>query len=234
MTLTMPDYIQRANATGPITHTWNEDLFYGFNADQRLANRIRPICPLGTVALAAGFAEWVAWRFRPYFEELVLLQYVEAVWAGIIDWKYLRPRNDVAAAPDYLDDWQGAVRGPIIMTFNFLDEVIEGAKQPMTAGGSCASLGQLTEYVMPEPDLFKEWRRFAIGRLSALYPRQGDTDPGPPMPREVLDPALDYRPDMAVELMRGFLQKLDPAQNPFLRSPEEMVTEGFTGTPYTL
>ncbi|MBS1213704.1 MAG: hypothetical protein H6R26_2321 [Proteobacteria bacterium] len=232
MTLNIPGYIKRANIeNAPIDYAWTEEATE-FLGEERLANRIRPICPRGIVALTTGFAEWVAWRLHNGLNDPILLDYIEAAWAGIIDWRYLKARKSVPGAPYYLKDWTGTTRGAVIQTCNFLDEVIRGAQEGMGAGLSAASLSQLALYVMPSPKPFKEWRRFAIGRLAALYPEAEEGDIGPPIPREVLDPEFEYKPEMADDLLRNFLQSLDSEQNPFLASPKEMITEGFPGTPY--
>lgn len=235
MALVMPSYIQRAKILDtPIRYAWDAKSFYKFLGDERLANRIAKISLKGIAGLSAGFAEWVAWRLDSHFQDPILLNYVEAVWAGVIDWRYLRERTSVQGAPYYLKDWQGVVRGPVIATFNEVDEILLGVKQTMGVDMSCSCFAQLTEYVMPDKKPFKDWRRFAIGRLSQLYPYNRKDPFGPAIPREILDPDIDYKPEMAGAFLANFLQRLDPKQNPFLHSSEEMIADGFEGTPYTL
>jgi hypothetical protein len=55
---------------------------------------------------------------------------------------------------------------------------------------------------------------------------------GTPMPRETLDPDFEYTLDQGPALIDAFLHRLDPGQNPYLCSPQEMLDNGFSGTPY--
>lgn len=235
MTLTIPTYIDRAKVVGsPIRHAWSDaDARSKFMGDERLANRIRKICPRGVAALTAGFAEWVAWRLSKEVRDAVLLNYVEAYWAGIVDWRYMRLRKTVPKAPHLLKEWTGPVRGPVIKTCNDLDTVKAGVEQSMGAAVNATILSQLTLYVMPSKEPFMEWRRFAIDRLAKSYPVKKEGEIGPPIPREVLDPDVDYKPEMAKELIAAYLKRLDAKKNPFLKAPDEMKAEGFTGVPYT-
>jgi hypothetical protein len=107
-------------------------------------------------------------------------------------------------------------------------------KKKQFATPECVSLAFLTLHVVPDPKPFKDWRRFAIGRLATLYPLDKENRLGPPVPREALDPELDYKPEMAPQLLSKFLQSLDPSTNPYLRPATEMIADGFDGTPYSL
>jgi len=233
MNLTLPGFIGRAAVVGaPIQHAWDQNTTYTFVGDERLAHRIAETSRRGVLAITVAFAEWVGWRLSPDADAGVLLNYVEASWAAVVDWRYLRPRHTVPGAPVYLRDWQGPVRGVVISTCNFLDEVFDGMKPGPPGALSASCLSELALYVMPDPTPYKDWRRFAIGRLATMYPPLPAGDLGPPIPREAMDPDVDYRPEMADELIRARLQHLDPGRNPFLRTPEEMIADGFAGTPY--
>ena len=54
------------------------------------------------------------------------------------------------------------------------------------------------------------------------------------MPIEVFDPEFVWHPELAAELIDRFLGTLAPQRNPFLRTPAEMLDDGFRGTPYRL
>src|SRR5262249_50139405 len=93
----------------------------------------------------------------------------------------------------------------------------------------------LARHVLPATKPFDAWLKPILSRLAALYPGIGVPDSlGTPVPREALDPAFDFRPEQTTDLLRAFLARLDPAQNPFLRTPAEMAQAGFKGTPYKL
>jgi hypothetical protein len=180
-----------------------------------------------------GFAEWIAWRLDKYSTDPVLFYAIEAVWAGILDWKYLRPLNEVRKASGR-GKWQGAERGPLWAAFHLLGEAVSLVRRKMPSSPESACLSQLALHVMPEPKPFKDWRRYVIQRLTDMYPMQKEDMLGPPLPKEVLYPNFNYKPDMASELLSKFLCNLDYTQNPFLNSPDDMIEAGFNGTPYSL
>jgi hypothetical protein len=234
MTWTIAPYIPLTEiADRPVEYEWNDldPLFY-YREDRRFENRIAKICDRGVVGLSAGIAEWVAARWLKAAEP-VLLPEVEAVWAGIIDWRYLRPAVAAPNAPKGAA-WQGPERGPVCDAFYSLANVAGRAQRSASLVSHCAALAQLAMHVLPDATGFKEWRRAAIERLAALYPRHADDRLGPPIPREALDPKSAFQTEMAKGLLARFLQGLDYAHNSFLRSPEEMKQQGFEGTPYTL
>lgn len=233
--LTMPGYIKESGVVGaPVSYDWNDAFPEShFPEDERLGHRIAKTRRRGVVALSSGFAEWIAWRFRPLVDTAVLLSEIEAVWAGIVDWRYVRPLATSPNAPAR-DAWQGPERGPVRAAFRLLSQVVTFVKKSSYPADASSALSNLASYVMPDPKPFKEWRRFAVQRLAELYPTDMKDMLGPAIPREVLDPGIDYKPGMANALLASYLQSLDYEKNPFLRSPEEMMAEGFQGTPYIL
>jgi hypothetical protein len=184
------------------------------------------------LALSAGSAEWVAARW-PRLAEPALLPEIEAMWAGIIDWRYMYPPVSSSIMPKG-EDCQGPERGPICDAFLTLSNVIGRAQRSASTLAHCATLSQLAIHVLPDASGFKEWRRAVIERVTALYPRQKEDPIGPPIPREALDPNQQYQPEMAQELLARFLRGLDYRKNPLLRSPEDLRQQGFKGTPYAL
>jgi hypothetical protein len=231
----MPSYIKRADIVDcPIQYNWNDaDPGLLYLEDERLANRIGKICYRGIIALSAGFAEWIAWRLSKHCTDPVLFHEIEAVWAGIIDWRYMRPLGRSSKAPER-KDWHGAERGPVRSAFFLLSQVVSITMRSAYPAPAASSLARLALHIMPNPKPFKDWRRFAIQRLSEIYPKQRENKLGPSIPKEVLDPDFNYEPTMTNELLLKFLQNLDFKKNPFLCSPEEMIRNGFEGTPYTL
>jgi hypothetical protein len=231
MPLTSPDFILRTGiADEPVTHTWDDsdpDFAY-VGMDERLQHRIDKTTYRGVLALSAGVAEWIAWRFHKVSSDSLLFDKIEAVWAGIIDWRYLSG-NSLPVR----HDWQGPVRGPLWSAASWLDQVIGLLKRKQFASPEAVCLSQLLLHVTVHPDSFKDWRRFAIGRLAKLYPEDDQNRLGAPLPRQVMDPDIKFDPAMAPALLDTFLRGLDPARNPFLASPADMVASGFTDTPYT-
>jgi hypothetical protein len=233
MMLKIPDYINNAAIVDkPIQHSWNDkfpSLLY--REDERLGDRIDRISVRGVVGLSAGFAEWIAWRFVNLCDDPVLFSYIEAVWAGIVDWRYLRPIDQVAETP-YASQWRGPVRGPVCRAFDLIDRIVRAAMEPRAASMSASGLSQLALAVMPNPGAYKDWRRYIIKRLSESNPAEPDEELGRPLSREALNPGIDYQPEREGDLIADFLEGLSHEKNPFLNSPKEMLEAGFVGTPY--
>jgi hypothetical protein len=232
MSLSLPDYIRRTGIMdAPIVHTWDDaDPEPAYLAlDERLYNRIGKTSDRGVLALSAGFAEWVAWRLSKVSNDSTLFQIIEALWAGIIDWRYMKPlqRLDRKA-------YQGPARGPLLGAAKLLRRILDLTKRRQFAFPEAACLSYLDLYVMPDAKPFKDWRRFVIVRLATLYPRDKKDLLGAPVPREVLDPDSVYTPDMAPALLARFLTGLDPTKNPYLRTSAEMIQAGFEGVPYSM
>lgn len=233
--LAIPDYIRRLEiADATVAYGWNDaDPGSIHRQDDRLATIIARTTDRGVVALSCGFAEWIAWRLHKRTDVLVLLNEIEAVWAGIIDWHYLGPLNRSGSGPKRKES-QGPVLGPVFSTFYLLGDVVWRAKRRHYSGEASSCLSTLAAHMLPDPQPFLEWRGEAIKRLSTFYPFALESRVGPRVPREALDPDCAFQSDMADEQLARFLRSLDYKRNPFLRSPDEMIADGFEGTPYQL
>lgn len=232
VSLLIPKYVKKAEVVGaPIGYKWDDatsDEIYT-KPDQVLQNQIDKVSDRAIVALSVGFAEWVTWRFQPNNFQQDVLQFIEATWAGIIDWRYLAKEP-----PKHVwDEWEGSVLGPLSAAFNLLWEVLQLTMNDEFASPESVSLSRLALYVLPRPDSFRMWRRSTLLRLIKTHPRCEDEQLGSPVPREALDPSLNYDPEGSRAYLRAFLESLDCAANPYLASPKAMKAAGFEGTPYT-
>jgi len=229
--ISMPDYIaQTGIIDDPITYQWDDSTFDDvcLRPDERLGKRIHQIGDRAEVALALGFAEWLAWRISRYDDTRVLLQFIEAVWVGIVDWRYI-------SASEGLDeeDSQGPVRGPICAAFNQLLEVVHLIETEQFAYPEIVCLSRIAEHVLRNPKSFKEWRQSTIERMIECHPKTAPAFWGDPVPRQILDPTFDYDPNTAPRLIDEFLRSVDYSSNPFLRTPQAMRDIGFEGIAYS-
>jgi len=232
MQWTFAPYIPVADiADKPVDYVWNDGnvLFY-YREDPRFENRLAKICARGVVALSAAIAEWIGGRW-PSLAQPVLFWELEAVWAGIVDWRYLRPPATSPHAPQG-ESCKGPDGGPICDAFFTLANIAARAERSSSLVSHCSALSQLAIHVLPNPEEFKAWRRRAMAQLTDLYPRQKDAPLGPPIARQTLDPQYSYTPESVDHALREFVRGLYPTENPFLRSPEELKALGFHGTPY--
>ncbi len=232
MSISMPDYIRAAEVDrDQIQHTWDESANDEILLDQpRLTERLSGISYRGMLAFSLGSAEWTVWRLSPHLPDRIPFQVIEAAWAATIDWSYLKSFD----VPEWAEELPAPIGGPLDQTFWLLQSAFVSARRIEPFWQSAASLSELALRVLIRPEIFKEWRRSVIDRLTRLHPKQKENRLGTPVPREALDPSYDYRPEVAPELLDKFLKSLDYAQNPYLSSPEEMIAAGFEGTPYSL
>ena len=102
-------------------------------------------------------------------------------------------------------------------------------------------MSNLVEHVCDVEEEFRQWRGQCIERIRKHYVAPNPLDDlygklteGIVVPREAFDPGFKFHPDDSLRLGDRFLRSVDHAANPFLSSPQQMIEEGFKGTPYTL
>ncbi|MCL1917077.1 MAG: hypothetical protein FWG14_01990 [Peptococcaceae bacterium] len=102
----------------------------------------------------------------------------------------------------------------------------------------------LAEYITPKKEVFREWFTNVLRKASEAYPCSFDYDKidtkgkyddtnDPPVFRDFFFGSEPYDEETARQNSRNFMQSVKGSNNPYLRSPEEMIELGFKGTPYT-
>jgi len=221
--LTIPAHIVRAGVVdAPLAHVWNDrDPMLAYAAwDDRISHALGATTHRGVIALAAGFAEWIAWRLSKATDVTLLLDKIEALWAGIADWRHLKTRGwfERIGGLGPPSEWQGPARGPVWAASDLLDAIVNLTLRGEFARPEAASLSKLVTLVLPAPRPFRTWRKAAIARVAAVYPWAKDDALGPPIAREILELDRPYRAEDATELIASFLAGLDPGRNRFLAS----------------
>jgi hypothetical protein len=229
----MPSHIRASGiADAPIRHKWSDEIQDDVLLDQpRLRDRLSALSDRAVLAFTVGSVEWVVWRFAAHLPDRTAIDAVEAAWAGIVDWRYLK-NLEVPSLEDE-DEVPEKISGPLDQAFWLLGEAFTFAEdgEPFWQFGASAS--ELAIRVVPTPDKFKSWRRVVIKRLTECYPRPEDAL-GPPVPRDLLEPEARCEPESIVGYLSRFLAGLKPTENPYLVLPKEMVSAGFEGKPYSL
>ena len=195
----------------------------------------------GKYALGIGIYEWIVWRYNKISEKSEVVFYIaEAEWCASISPLYV----------EYIElnrkEYLGPVDGPLWCAATMVSSMTEyGPDEDEDCDACIAYLIQLAMHVLPDTKIFEQWLDAAIKRLMKDYPQQ-EEDPfenlfeedkeerkGPLVAREALDPSFDYHPDQAPRLLDQFLRSVDYKNNPFLRSPEELMELGIEH-PYRL
>jgi hypothetical protein len=244
MAYSVPRYIAQARVDVPLLRfkwdDWRVDDDFEYDSSH-IVKKLSGVSLRARIAAGIGIYEWIIWRFRSVSEDPAPYQIAEAAWCGNVHRQYMKY--------DELDreEWVGPIRGPLWCAVTWLiPMVLSGDNDPEECESGLAFLPTLAVHVLPKPEAFEGWLDKRIERLvkfysvapedpfEDLFSEQEEERRGPLAAPEVLDPAFDYKPEMVKALLAKYLQGVDYRGNPFLHSPEEMIREGFQGTPYVL
>jgi len=242
MTYILPHYISNQNQPSPVLkYFWDENPISHFRYDpSELIEKAEKISTRAKIALCIGIYEWIIWRYRRLTDDTNPFQIAEAVWCSNI--------NDLYMIYFELDpkEYLGPIRDPLYMSMMWVGTVhsftVENENEWK---GGLEFFAQLAMHVLPDTKPFETWLETTTDRLLHLYPAPED-DPfedifndheeerrGPLIAREAIDPSFDYHPEQAPQLLDQFLRGVDYKNNPFLRSPEELMELGIEH-PYRL
>jgi hypothetical protein len=232
MAISISPYIQRANIQDPaIRYRWDDWDFDEAETpvDPELQAELEKLSLRSNIALAIATAEWVVFRFEAMLDDLLPLDYLEAAWAQEIDFHY----GFVWWQPIHDEEWLGPVKGPVREAIAWVMEIIRSVEETEEHPAEmCASLSKLTEHVLSDSTPYQTWRSRVLRRLDELYPFDAADPMGDVVPKEALDPDRVFRLQESETLVNRFLAGADREDNDFLKSAEDMLNEGFEGTPY--
>jgi hypothetical protein len=235
--LTMPSYIERLGLRGtkPQFKARPIDITQLFDAEVPMVEtRTRKTTERVKLAFGAAAAEWVVWRLDGITDVIDILQFIEAIWAAIIDYRYAREIPHKKPADE------DPLRYILFVTWRDVNALFLRCQEGDGNPDDCVQLSLLARHVLPKKHhgALKDWLTVILQeRVKTLWPMDPDIeDPvirqGSPVPREVFNPDFDFDPGRSTDLLQAFLEGLDYTANPYLRSPEEMKQLGFPGTPY--
>ncbi|MGD9853093.1 MAG: hypothetical protein AB7T38_17740 [Nitrospirales bacterium] len=244
MIYSVPPYIAAASIDSPIVNfIWDdtrvdEDFLYD---PGNFIEKMSGVSLRGKIAVGIGMFEWVACRFASVSEDLVPFQILEAAWCANVRREYM----------EYFeldrDEWLGPIRGPLWCGITWLMPMIFFSDDdPAEWESGLSFLSRLAVHVLPSSLAFEDWLNSVVARMKIFYPLP-DEDPfedlfgeneeerrGPLVPKEVLNPEFEFKPDRTDFLIDRFLKSLAYHSNPFLKTPELMLEEGFLGIPYRI
>ena len=217
-----------------ISHEWEGTVHYNRDNPQ-LAKRLSALAPSAILGTGLGIAEWVYWRFnKPNLDRTPIL-FIEASWAFAVDPAYTKIWDETSEKRPH-----DAIGGPMFALKDLVSSLLHAERarrrSPKTSSGGPARqatyLAFLARHVLPKARPFDDWLKNVVVRLADAHPKPQADAFGKPVPRQALDPSFAYSADKAPALFDQFLRSLDWRANPYLRSPDEMVAEGFSGEPY--
>jgi hypothetical protein len=235
--LSLPAHISAASVCGaPIKFAFTEEALSAvlLKDAPKISGGIYACTNQAYLAFSAALVEWIVWRLEGHGDIRQMLDFVESLWAAVIDPRYAKqfepPRGDDAFAMICNEAWRSANAQRFKLAEDDADFSL------------CVELCMLALHVIPatKKALLNMWVKDALGRLSKLYAvPEVDEDNrercnGAPIPRQVMDTTRPFDPAETPRLLSEFLAGLDPTRNRYLRTPQELRKAGFQGTPYEI
>ena len=232
----LPDYLNALSLSSlPVDYAWDSVIFNTFwssndESSPRLAAAINPINSRAAYALGVALSEWIVARVEGHTDTKDGLLRIEAAWAAVSDWRYAKlpapPPNASTAAKEFVSPLRLAMK--LIARDHELYAVSSLDVNSKTQG-----LAMLADHVVGRHTRFEPWLSESLRRCHEHYLDVGvPVEAQRPVPKEFFAPGFVWRDGIAEESLARFLQTLDPARNPYLRSPEDMLAAGFNGAPY--
>ncbi|MGD9853094.1 MAG: hypothetical protein AB7T38_17745 [Nitrospirales bacterium] len=229
----------------PIKYKWNNEFALRFYAAKDQNVRLYEAIDLSNfkakMALGIAITEWIIWRFKNYLDLEDADMRIEAAWSGVIDPIYVKTL-EINLSPEIHDS--ELVKGPYEIGLKILRHInARYTKGDIYLAEYVVNQSMLARHIMPDKEIFSDWLTDTVKKTSTVFPRETEYDEETgiydathekPVPREFFDPSFVYTEETAQRVLKDFLQTLNPKENPYLNSPEEMKKQGFKGKPYTL
>lgn len=212
-----PRYIAEAQVPeGPPDYRWDTAVEEEVMFEQpRIAHRIAAMSHRAACAFSLGAIEWTLWRLHRELPDEGAFNLVDAAWAALADWSYLKTFE----LPEWEEDYDRPIAGPLAQSFFCLQESFGNARDGKPFIHMAVSISEIALRVCGNEEAFKTWRRQIIERLVALCPMDLGAPLGRPLPREVVDPA--YAPSIENDdaRIKACLAGLDWEGNSYLGRP---------------
>jgi len=226
--LSIAGFIRDENVQDPrLRFRWDEwgDALFSAPVDETVAGIFQNLSHRANVAFSCTTAEWIVYRFANLIDATEPLQCLEAAWAQQIDFRY---SSDWRLG----DNWEGPAKGPVRMALDQVSLAIEKERDYLDPSSSSAQLDKYARYLLTEPEPYRRWSRLIAHRFAKLYSLNPEDKLGDVVPREGIDPDIDFDPKLTDQLVNDYLRRVNFSQNPLLNTPDMMLEDGFEGIPY--
>jgi len=239
-----PNYISAAKIEAtPVDFKWNKTIskkIFSEEVNDRLFEAVTKSSYKASFAVGIAAMEWVVYRFSGHTNISDALNRIEAAWASAINLVYCRDlqfwlTDKASAAKDQ-------VGAPLEISLALLYSMHHrySTNNLDVSEAACRQI-LLAQHVVPKAAKFDAWLSQALQKLANTFPQQAEPDAETYdwsreeiVPQEFFEPDFMYTKESARAALRGFLATLNPGQNPYLRTAEEIKASGFTGTAYSL
>lgn len=234
--MTLPAYLVALKLSAmPLDYEWDTDFFNTFWAvtyedNPRLANALRLLSTKGAFALGVACSEWVVARVKEHTDTSDAHLRIESAWAASIDPRY----STLPTPPPSPPSAPRQFASPLRLAMKLIAYAHERyASDGEAVHGSTMGLAMLVDHIAGRHPAYGPWLAESLRRCHEHYPAADiPVEDEAPVPPELFHTDFIWNEEAVSSAMQRLLQTLDPAENPYLRSPEEMVAAGFKGVPY--
>jgi hypothetical protein len=246
MTLEKPGYLNELEIIGaPISYKWSDKIACHFDEmeNPKLIRAVDQSNFKAKMAIGAMITELVMWRYDGQAEISDGLKRAEAAWACAID-RYYSKDLSLDLSGDFFQDEQ-PIEGPIECALDYLETIYNRyTTGEVYLADAVTTLIFVAFHCFPNKKKFSAWLSETLRHTAKVFPVGIDEDEfydlesydcshEKPCFRAFFEPGFEYAEESAREAINRFLQSLNPNDNPYLRTPEEMKAAGFSGIPYT-
>jgi hypothetical protein len=232
----LPPYIETLNLSAlPVDYTWGAvdyDRLWAVNDEDnpRLINALLLVAVKAAFALGTACAEWVVARVGGHVDTADAVLRIEAAWAGSLDRRYAKLPPPPSTRPVPLDKFADPLHLAMKL-ISYSHELCTGDGEGVRS--STQGLAMLVDHIAGRHPAFSPWLSESLRRCRAHLPTsETPVEEERPVPHELFEPDFVWTEGAVQEALQRFVQTLDPARNPYLRSAEAMRADGFVGRPY--
>lgn len=203
------------------------------------------------VTLCAGMFCWGFMRLSAFSSLDHFHELFEAAFAFQYDWRYCdRDQGPIEEVPDQPPADSALLQLTYFMRAAIGERIWSSYYQPVTSTFHSA---HIVHHILPASikKEFVTWRKTVVERIKTHYSKPVEAfkkkkefanldeyelflsrHRGLALPPQILDLNFPYNHEDRENLVREFLQSLDPNKNRYLRNAEVMKSMGYAGTPY--
>ena len=114
------------------------------------------------LAFSLGALEWIVWRLHKMLPDDGVFQFLDAVWAGLVDWRYL----DAFIDRPWEETFDREVGSPMEAAISRLELAFANARDGTAFFDQPVTISEVALRVCGVPEAFKAWRVVPAPRVT--------------------------------------------------------------------
>lgn len=232
----LPPYLVALNLSELSTdYEWDTVYFNTFwdatdEDNPRLADALLLISVKAAFGIGVACSEWVLARVEGHTDTIDAFLRIEAALAATVDPRYAKFPPPLTSLSSGLPQFES----PLRLTVKLLSYAHERcAGDGYGVRSSTQGLCMLVDHITGHHPAFTPWLSESLRRCHEHFPAsEAPVEEERPVPQELFEPGFVWSAEASEEALQRVVQTLDPAKNPYLCSPDEMLASGFKGLPY--